>query len=146
MDLFGQQPNHLPSPIPAPGLNGPSVQSAVAVVLRPGQGAMESFGSKAAILSLVQAGHLGLRAVSPVAPEKEQDGTIRDRLKHNNALLVLVPQHLLAQQLEGEGQEPIVCFHSPTKISSTQDVPGRMLTKLMANPGAPLRRMPMVNM
>ena len=183
MDLFGQQPNHLPSPIPAPGLNGPSVQSVVVVVLKPGQGAMESSGGKAAILIfvlvghrgpravspvapdslqgeavldrlrensvhriLVQAGHLGLHAVSPVALDKEQDGTKRDRLKHNNALLVLVPQHLLAQQLEGEGQEPIVCFHSPIKTSSTQDVPWRMLIKLMANPGAPLRQMPMVNM
>ena len=116
------------------------------VALRPGQGALESFGNKAAILILVLAGHLGPRAVSPVAPDKEQDRTIRDRLKHNNALLVLVPQHLLAQQLEGEGQEPIVCFHSPIKMSSTQNVPWRMLIKLMANPGAPLRRMPMVNM
>ena len=116
------------------------------VVLRPGQGAMESSGSKAAILSLVQAGHLGPRAVSPVALVKEQDVITLARLKHNNAPLVLVPQHLLAQQLEGARQEPIVCFHSPTKMSSTLDVPWRMLTKLMANPGAPLRRMPMVNM
>ena len=62
---------------------------------------MESFGSKAAILILVQAGHLGPRAVSPVALDKEQDVTIRDRLKHNNALLVLVPQQdvLLQEEL-----------------------------------------------
>ena len=153
------------------------------VVLKPGQGAMESFGNKAAILMRVQPGHRGPRAVSPVAPDnlqgeaaldrlrensvhrifvqaghlglhavplvvlvKEQDVTTMDRLKDNNALLVLVPQHLLAQQLEGDGQEPIVCFHSPIKMSSTQNVPWRMLIKLMANPGAPLRRMPMVNM
>ena len=91
MDPFGQPPLHLPSPLLAPGLNGPSVQSAVEVVLRPGQGATESFGSKAAILSLVKVGHLGPHAVSPVAPDKEQDGTIMDRLKDNHALLVLVP-------------------------------------------------------
>ena len=100
MDLFGQQPNHLLSPIPAPGLNGPSVQSAVEVALRPGQGALESFGNKAAILILVLAGHLGPRAVSPVAPDKEQDRTKRDRLKHNNALLALVPQQHVPLQEE----------------------------------------------
>ena len=144
MDPFGQLPSHLPFPLLAPGLNGPSVQSAVEVVLRPGQGAMESFGSKAAILILVLAGHLGPRAVSPVALDKEQDGTIRDRLKHNNALLVLVPQHLLVPQLEGARQEPTVCFHSPTRMSSIQDVPWRML--MMVNPGAPPRQMPMVSM
>ena len=90
MDPFGQLPSHLPSPLLAPGLNGPSVQSAVEVVLRPGQGATESFGSKAAIWSLVKAGHLGLHAVHLVAPDKEQDVITMDRLKHNHALLVLV--------------------------------------------------------
>ena len=101
MDLSGQQPPpHLPSPLLVPGLSGPSVQSAVEVVLKPGQGAMESLGSKAATLILVQVGHLGLHAVSPVALDKEQDVTIRDRLKHNNALLVLVPQQDVLLQEE----------------------------------------------
>ena len=59
--------------------------------------------------------------------------------------ITLQPHHLLVPQLEVEGKELTVCFHSPTKMSSIQDAPGRMLTKLMANPGAPLRRMPMVN-
>ena len=76
MDLSGQQPPpHLPSPLLVPGLSGPSVQSAVEVVLKPGQGAMESFGNKAAILMLVQPGHRGPRAVSPVALGSLQGST-----------------------------------------------------------------------
>ena len=132
MDLYGHRGPHAVSPVAPDNLQG--------------EAALDRLRENSVHRIFVQAGHLGPHAVSPVALVKEQDGTIRDRLKDNNVLLVLVPQHLLALQLEGEGQEPIVCSHSPIKMSSTQDVPGRMLIKLMANPGAPLKLMLMVNM